>query len=97
MRGKAFCVYIMSNFSGTLYVGVTSDIKSRAYQHKKKLKPGFTTKYNITKLVYWESSPNAIAAIRREKELKGWTRQRKVSLIEFRNPMWDDLAATWFR
>ena len=97
MQRKDFCVYIMSNFSRTLYVGVTSNLKERVYQHKKKLWPGFTTKYNVTKLMFWESWPDAISAIRREKEIKGWTRKRKESLIEFRNPEWDDLAARWFR
>ena len=97
MGSKTFYVYIMSNFSGTLYVGVTSDLKRRVYQHKKKLTPGFTSQYNITKLVYWESIPRALPAIRREKELKGWTRKKKVALVEFRNPTWDDLAAGWFR
>jgi putative endonuclease len=94
---KDFCVYIMSNFSRTLYVGVTSNLKERVKRHKTKWRPGFTSKYNVTKLVYWESCPNALAAIRKEKEIKGWTRKKKESLIEFRNPQWDDLAARWFR
>jgi putative endonuclease len=95
---KRFCVYIMSNFSGTLYIGVTSDLRQRVYRHKRRVFPGaFTAQYNITKLVYWEPQPNAWAAIRREKQLKGWNRKRKVALIASRNPDWADLAANWFR
>src|SRR5436853_7828551 len=97
MGQKILHVYIMSNFSGTLYVGVTNNIRRRVYEHKKKVNRGFTSAYNVTKLVYWESIPGPLNAIRREKELKGWTRARKVQLVEFRNPTWEDLAATWFR
>ncbi|MBI4500380.1 MAG: GIY-YIG nuclease family protein [Gemmatimonadetes bacterium] len=96
MQSKIFCVYIMSNFSRTLYVGVTSDLERRVYEHKKKLFAGFTSQYNVTNPVYWETLPDAISAIRREKELKGWVRERKVKLIEYRNPTWEDLAARWY-
>ena len=97
MRIKNFCVYIMSNFSGTLYVGVTSDLKQRVYRHKTKFYANaFTGRYRMTKLVYWEPQPGAWAAIDREKELKGWARDRKMKLILSKNPEWHDLAEKWF-
>jgi len=86
----------MASFSRTLYVGMTSNLKQRVYQHKHKVFPGFTAQYNASRLVYWEPAPDAMSAILREKELKRWTRERKVKLIEFRNPKWEDLAARWF-
>jgi putative endonuclease len=85
-------VYIMSNRTQTLYIGVTNDIARRVNEHKSKLNPGFTARYNIIKLVYVESFSDIRDAIAREKQLKGWRRNKKVSLIESVNPGWKDLA-----
>ena len=93
---KHFCVYIMTNKSNTvLYTGVTNDIVRRVYEHKHKLVKGFTSRYNITKLVYYEASTDINGAIAREKQLKGWRRQKKVVLIEASNPTWRDLSNDW--
>jgi len=82
----------MSNRTQTLYIGVTNDIARRVNEHKSKLNPGFTSRYNIIKLVYVESFSDIRDAIAREKQLKGWRRNKKVSLIESVNPGWKDLA-----
>ncbi len=92
---QEYYVYIMSNVSRTLYVGVTNDLQRRLYQHQQKLSPGFTRKYNITLLVYFEATPDVLAAIAREKQIKGWLRAKKVALIESANPKWLDLSAQW--
>jgi len=92
---KQYYVYIMTNRSGTLYTGVTNDLVRRVYEHKNKLIPGFTAKYNITKLVYFETTDDVRTAIAREKQIKGWLRVKKVALIESVNPSWDDLSADW--
>jgi putative endonuclease len=92
---KQYYVYIMTNRSRTLYIGVTSDLARRVYEHKQKRLPGFTSKYNITQLVYYEVTTDVHAAIAREKELKGWLRAKKVALIEAMNPEWEDLSAGW--
>jgi putative endonuclease len=89
---KQYYIYIMANLSRTLYVGVTSDLEGRVFQHKKKLFPGFTAKYNIDQLVYFETTENVRAAIAREKQIKGWLRQKKIALIESVNPGWMDLS-----
>ena len=89
---KDYFIYIMSNTSKTLYFGVTNDIRRRIYEHKNKLIEGFTKKYNITKLVYYESCNNINDAIRREKQLKNWHRQWKINLIEATNKEWKDLS-----
>ena len=88
-------VYIMSKVSRTLYVGVTNDLERRVFQHKQKLVPGFTSKYNVTLLVYFEVTSAVHAALRREKQLKGWLRAKKVALIESTNPKWLALTAQW--
>jgi putative endonuclease len=92
---KQYYVYIMTNWSRTLYIGLTGDLARRVYAHKHKLLPGFTSKYNITHLVYYEVTDDVRAAIAREKQLKGWLRAKKVALIEALNPAWDDLSAGW--
>ena len=89
---KKYYVYIMTNKSRTLYVGFTSNLARRVYEHKNKLLDGFTRKYNITLLVYFEEFEDAETAIRREKQIKGWLRKKKISLIESINPEWRDLA-----
>ena len=85
----------MSNKSKTLYIGMTNNIIRRVYEHKNKLNDGFTKKYNITKLVYFESTPDVNTAIEREKQLKNWHRQWKINLIESKNPSWQDLSGDW--
>ena len=81
----------MTNNSKTLYIGVTSNLRNRIWQHKNKTVEGFTKKYNITKLIYFEQTENVRSAIEREKQLKGWVRKKKISLIESKNPEWKDL------
>ena len=88
-------VYIMSNISRTLYVGVTSDLERRVEEHKRKLIPGFTRKHIVTMLVYREVAPDIHSAIEREKQFKGWLRSKKVALIEAANPHWLDLSGEW--
>jgi putative endonuclease len=87
----------MSNESKMLYVGVTNGLQKRAFQHKSKLIPGFTQKYNLFKLVYFEVFADIRVAIAREKEIKGWLRSKKLALITAKNPQWKDLAESWFK
>jgi putative endonuclease len=93
-RGQRdFYVYIMTNRSyTTLYTGVTNDLDRRVYEHKHKLIKGFTRQYNVCLLLYYEVSSDAWSAIEREKQIKGWTRQKKIALIERMNPSWYDLS-----
>ena len=87
-----YYVYILaSRRDGAIYVGVTNDIVRRIYEHRTKVIQGFTSKYNITRLVWFEIYEDPISAISREKELKKWKRAWKVQLIEAQNPRWDDL------
>jgi putative endonuclease len=89
---KKFHVYILaSKRNGTLYIGVTSDLIKRVWQHKNNLVEGFTEKYRVHRLVYYEQHENAESAIRREKRLKEWKRQWKLALIEKDNAEWEDL------
>jgi len=92
---KSFYIYIMTNKSRTLYIGVTSNLKKRVYEHKHKLIEGFTKRYNITYLVYYEETLHSFSALNREKQLKGWLRQKKINLIENNNPEWKDLSEEW--
>ena len=88
----AYYVYILaSRRDGAIYVGITNDLVRRVYEHRTKAIPGFTTKYNITRLVWFEVYDDPISAITREKELKKWKRDWKVQLIETQNPEWNDL------
>ena len=80
----------------TLYVGVMNDLTRRVYEHRNKLAPGFTSKYNVSKLVYFESSDDVTSAIAREKQIKAGRRSKKVTLLENTNPYWNDLASEWF-
>ena len=91
-----YYVYIMTNRSKTLYTGVTNDLIRRVYEHKNKMVEGFTKKYNIMKLVYFEETSDVQAAIEREKQIKGWLRSKKIALIESKNPEWKDLSEGWF-
>ena len=93
---KSYYVYIMTNRSKTLYTGVTNNLERRVFEHKHKLIPGFTKKYNITRLVYFEEGTDIDSAIMREKQIKGWLRKKKIDLIEKENPEWKDLAEDWF-
>jgi putative endonuclease len=90
-----YCVYIMASKSRTLYTGVTNNLERRVLEHRRKLVPGFTARYNIDRLVYYEVCGDPRAAISREKQLKGWTRLRKVALIESLNRDWKDLSDGW--
>jgi len=89
---KQYYVYIIFNHSRTLYVGMTNDLVRRMAEHRGKRIPGFTAKYNITQLAYYEVHGEAFAAIAREKVIKGWKRCKKIELIETMNPHWDDLC-----
>ncbi len=92
---RRYFFYIMSNPSRTLYTGLTNSIRRRVREHKLKLTPGFAAKYNITRLVYFESFVDVRNAIEREKQIKAWTRAKRVALIESMNPKWDDLSREW--
>ena len=85
----------MTNLSGTLYTGTTDNLEQRIYEHQHNLVPGFASKYNITKLVYYEQENDVEAALAREKQIKGWQRSKKVALIESKNPEWKDLSLAW--
>jgi putative endonuclease len=94
---NVYYVYILTNQrNGTLYVGVTGDLRQRVWQHKNKAFGGFTTKYGVDRLVYFESFRAISYAIAREKQLKAGTRKKKLQLIEGPNPGWVDLAANWY-
>ncbi len=87
-----YCIYILANKrNGTLYIGVTSNLVERVYEHKNNMIEGFSKKYNIHKLVYYEITDDIESAIRREKQLKKWNRKWKINLIENSNPEWRDL------
>ena len=96
MATRESYVYIMTNRSRVLCTGVTSNLTRRVYQHKKKLVEGFTKRYNLTRLVYYEAGDDIRSAIQREKQIKGWLRKRKIELIESINPNWDDLSEEWY-
>ncbi|SRR6266404_980989 len=89
---RTFHVYLMASKSGVLYLGVTSNLPCRVGQHKEKILPGFTKKYNVTKLVWFEPHASIRSAISREKEIKKWRRSKKTALIELFNPEWNDLS-----
>ena len=96
MLTKRYHVYIMANRSLTLYTGVTNNLYRRVYEHEHRLVPGFTQRYNITQLVYFEETPDVKAATARERQIKGWLRSKKVALIEAANPEWRDLSEGWY-
>ena len=95
-RSRQYFVYLLTNARRTLYICVTSDLERRLYQHQNKLVTGFTSKYHLGWLVYLESTSDERVAIGREKQLKGWSRAKKVALIESMNPRWVDLSADWY-
>ena len=87
----------MASPGGTLYTGVTNNIWERVLTHKEKIRPSFTKKYNVTRLVYFEEYDLINHAIYREKQIKGWTRKKKIQLIQRMNPKWIDLAEDWYK
>ncbi|MGA7733542.1 MAG: GIY-YIG nuclease family protein [Chloroflexia bacterium] len=93
---KEYWVYIMANENRTIYVGMTNNLEKRVYQHKEGSVEGFTSRYKLTKLVYYASTNDVREAIAREKQIKGWTRIKKVTLIEEMNPYWEDLSLSWY-
>ena len=95
MKDHEYFVYIMSSRSGTLYIGITNSVYLRALQHKRGEIEGFASKYHCNRLVYYEGFDDVHKAIGREKQLKGWTRAKKIALIESKNPRWEDLAEKW--
>ena len=96
MNDRKYYVYIMTNTSKTIYTGMTNNLLRRVYEHKNKLVEGFTKKYNITKLVYFEETSDVNEAIAFEKKIKGWKREKKIALIESNNPQWFDLSKNWY-
>jgi putative endonuclease len=94
---KLPCVYILTNKPlGTLYIGVTSNLPQRIWQHKTKITKGFTEKYNLNKIVWYEAHEDIVSAIQREKALKAWKRDWKIRIIEEMNPLWRDLYVDLF-
>ena len=95
MRDRRFFVYIMASRSHNLYIGVTNDLGRRVREHKSHEIEGFTQRYNVDRLVWFGEYDDIRRAIRREKQLKGWVREKKIRLIESANPMWQDLSEEW--
>jgi putative endonuclease len=94
---KEYFVYILANKSGMLYTGITNNLELRLYQHKSKMNEGFTKKYNINRLVYFESTDDVTTAISREKQIKGMFRIKKIDLIKSFNSHMDDLSEDWYK
>ena len=93
---KNYYVYLLSNWNNkVLYIGVTNNLERRIIEHRQKLVPGFTEKYNVNKLVYFEQTNDVISAISREKQLKKWRREKKNALVNSVNPGWKDLSSQW--
>ena len=93
---RYYCVYIVGSPSGTLYIGFSGNLHRRVFQHKSHQFEGFTSKYEVTRLLYWESYDDVLKALARETQLKGWSRAKETGLIVRRNPHWLDLAAEWY-
>jgi len=91
-----YFVYILASKSRTIYIGVTNNLERRVLEHRSKIIPGYTRKYNIDRLVYFEIFGDISQAINREKQLKGWNRSKKIHLLEAINPTWEDLSKEWF-
>ncbi len=97
MKPGSYYVYILTNLNDkVMYIGVTNNLKRRVYEHKNHMVEGFSQRYNVTKLVYFENTSDVHSAISREKQLKGWRREKKNRLVESMNPEWEDLSAGWF-
>lgn len=98
MEERSCYVYILTNWNNhVMYIGVTNNLERRVYEHKRKLIKGFTCKYNVTKLVYFECTNDVCAALSREKEIKKWRREKKNNLVLSVNPEWKDLSDGWFQ
>lgn len=93
---RYYCVYLLGSLSGTLYVSFSGNLHRRVFRHKFHHFEGFTEKYDVTHLLYWESYDDVHKALARETQLKGWSRENKIALIVRRNPHWVDLAADWY-
>ena len=93
---RYYCVYIMGSLTGTLYIGVSGNLHKRVFQHKFHHYEGFTSRYEVVRLLYFESYDDVHKALAREKQLKGWSRAKKIVLFERRNPQWKDLASEWY-
>jgi putative endonuclease len=96
MHEGFYFTYIVASRSHTLYIGITGSLLKRVFQHKRKLHEGFSATYNCTRLVWFERYVGPGNAIAREKQLKGWTRAKKIALIEKANPTWSDLSKEWY-
>ena len=96
LREEFYYVYFMTNRSRTLYAGVTGNLKQRVFDHKTGAVEGFTSRYKIDRLAYWEKFKYVRSAIARETQVKRWTRGKKVQLVVSMNPTWKDLAEDWF-
>ncbi|OGP97421.1 MAG: excinuclease ABC subunit C [Deltaproteobacteria bacterium RBG_19FT_COMBO_46_9] len=93
---EKYYVYLLTNWNNkVIYVGITNDLTRRIYEHKNKMIKGFTEKYNVKKLVYFEETQDVNTAIEREKEIKKWRREKKNRLVNSMNPNWDDLSSGW--
>jgi putative endonuclease len=93
---RRYYVYLLTNWNNrVMYVGVTNNIARRIYEHKYKLVQGFTAKYNVNKLVYFEETGDVVTALAREKEIKKWRREKKDNLVISMNPEWADLSTEW--
>ena len=93
---RRYYVYLLTNWNNkVMYVGLTNDLERRVYEHKHKLVEGFTQKYNVNKLVYFEETGDVNAALAREKEIKKWRREKKNNLVRAMNPEWEDLSKQW--
>ena len=97
MDDRTYYVYLLASKSRRLYIGVTNNLERRLYEHKSKLVEGFTKRYNIDRLVYFEQTVDVLSAIAREKQIKSWSRSKKITLIESVNPAWEDLSAEWYK
>ncbi len=96
-HARHFYVYILTNWNGkVMYIGITNDLQRRIFEHRNKLVPGFTAKYNLARLVYVEETTDVVAALAREKEIKKWRRIKKDDLVRTLNPTFSDLSCDWF-
>jgi putative endonuclease len=93
---KGGYVYILASITGVLYTGVTARLAHRIVQHRQKMVEGFTSRYNVLRVVYWEHYDDIRGAIGREKQIKGWSRAKKIALVEAKNPKWKDMAEGYF-
>ena len=95
MENFRFWVYILGSATGTLYVGMTNDLERRLFEHRAGIVPGFASRYGLTRLLYFEETTDVFEAITREKQIKGWSRRKKIQLLESVNPSWRDLSRDW--